>query len=291
MRRCLALVLALVSFSACGGAGEDTPVTVYAAASLRDAFPAIDTAPRYSFAGSNQLQTQIERGAPADVFASASAKEPEALYAAGRCSRPVAFASNAVVLIVPAGNPGKVTSLESLMRGPRRRLAVGTQDVPVGQYTRELLETAGADEILTRNTVSNEANVASLTSKVALGSADAGLRLQHRRALRRRPRRGDPPARRAAAEDPVPAVRGPQVGGRRRRSSTRSRPTPGGAPSSARASDRRRAPECAPASPHCWRSAWASSWPSWRSRSSPCSRKCRWATSPACCATPPCRTR
>ena len=145
MRRYLALVLALVSFSACGGADEDTPVTVYAAASLRDVFPAIDKTPRYNFAGSNQLQTQIERGAPADVFASASAKEPEALYAAGRCSRPVAFASNAVVLIVPAGNPGKVTSLESLMSGPRRRLAVGTQDVPVGKYTRELLETAGAE--------------------------------------------------------------------------------------------------------------------------------------------------
>ena len=175
MRRCLALLLTLASVSACGGAGEDKPVTVYAAASLRDVFPAIDTTPRYSFAGSNQLLTQIERGAPADVFASASAKEPEALYAAGRCSRPVAFASNAVVLIVPAGNPGKVTSLESLMSGPRRRLAVGTQDVPVGQYTRELLETAGADEVLTRNTVSNEANVASLTSKVALGSADAGF--------------------------------------------------------------------------------------------------------------------
>ncbi|MDA0172951.1 molybdate ABC transporter substrate-binding protein [Solirubrobacter taibaiensis] len=175
MRRCLALLLALASLSACGGADEDSPVTVYAAASLRDVFPAIDKAPRYNFAGSNQLLTQIERGAPADVFASASAKEPEALYAAGRCSRPVAFASNAVVLIVPAGNPGKVTSLESLMRGPRRRLAVGTKDVPVGKYTRELLETAGADAILTRNTVSNEANVASLTSKVALGSADAGF--------------------------------------------------------------------------------------------------------------------
>ena len=175
MRRRLALILALVSVSACGGAGEDTPVTVYAAASLRDAFPAIDKAPRYNFAGSNQLQTQIERGAPVDVFAAASAKEPEALFAAGRCSRPVAFASNAIVLIVPAGNPGNVTSLESLTSGPRRRLAVGTKDVPVGKYTRELLETAGADEILTRNTVSNEANVSSLTAKVALGSADAGF--------------------------------------------------------------------------------------------------------------------
>ena len=271
--------------------GDARPVTVYAAASLRDAFPAIDTSPRYNFAGSNQLQTQIERGAPADVFASASAKEPQALLRRGPLLAPVAFASNAIVLIVPAGNPGNVTSLESLTSGPRRRLAVGTKDVPVGKYTRELLETAGADAILTRNTVSNEANVSSLTVEGRARVRGRRLRLQHRRALRRRPRRGDPPARRAAAEDPVPAVRGPQVRGRSRRSSTRSRPTPGGASSSARASDRRRAPECAPASPHCWRSAWASSWPSWRSRSSPCSRKCRWATSPACCVTRRCRTR
>jgi molybdate transport system substrate-binding protein len=172
MRRLL-LLLALATLSACGG--EDPPVTVYAAASLRDVFPAIDADARYSFAGSNQLQTQIERGAPADVFASASAKEPEALHAAGRCSRPVPFASNAVVLLVPAGNPGNVTSLDSLTSGPRRRLAVGTEDVPVGKYTRELLQTAGLTAILERNTVSAEADVASLTSKVALGSADAGF--------------------------------------------------------------------------------------------------------------------
>ena len=171
---CIALAVAALGAAGCGGENAE-PVTVYAAASLRDAFPAIDTSPRYNFAGSNQLQTQIERGAPADVFASASAKEPQALHAGGRCSPPVAFASNAIVLIVPAGNPGNVTSLESLTSGPRRRLAVGTNDVPVGKYTRELLETAGADAILTRNTVSNEANVSSLTSKVALGSADAGF--------------------------------------------------------------------------------------------------------------------
>jgi len=175
-RQFLCAALAAVALGAAGcGSEAPAPVTVYAAASLRDVFPAIDTTPRYNFAGSNQLLTQIERGAPADVFASASAKEPEALYGAGRCSRPVAFASNAVVLIVPVGNPGKVTSLDSLTSGPRRRLAIGTKDVPVGKYTRELLESAGLSAVLTRNTVSNEANVASLTSKVALGSADAGF--------------------------------------------------------------------------------------------------------------------
>ena len=171
----ISALCALCAVSACGGAEDDAPPTVYAAASLRDVFPALDASPRYNFAGSNQLQTQIERGAPADVFASASAKEPEALFSAGRCTQPVPFASNAVVLLVPAGNPGKVTSLASLAEGPKRRLAVGTEDVPVGKYTRQLLENAGMSAILTRNTVSAEANVASLTSKVALGSADAGF--------------------------------------------------------------------------------------------------------------------
>ena len=171
----ISALCALCAVSACGGAEDDAPPTVYAAASLRDVFPGLDASPRYNFAGSNQLQTQIERGAPADVFASASAKEPEALFRAGRCTQPVPFASNAVVLLVPAGNPGKVTSLASLAEGPKRRLAVGTEDVPVGKYTRQLLENAGMSAILTRNTVSAEANVASLTSKVALGSADAGF--------------------------------------------------------------------------------------------------------------------
>lgn len=176
LRQFLCTAAACAALAAVGcGSEERTPPTVYAAASLRDVFPELDKAPRYNFAGSNQLQTQIERGAPADVFASASAKEPDALFKAGRCSQPVPFASNAVVLLVPAGNPGKVTSLESLTSGPRRRLAIGTEDVPVGKYTRQLLENAGMSAILERNTVSNEANVASLTSKVALGSADAGF--------------------------------------------------------------------------------------------------------------------
>src|SRR5215813_117944 len=73
----------------------------FAAASLRDAFPQIDGAPTFNFAGSNTLQLQIERGAPADVFASASPKEAQALFREGRCARPVTFATNILVLLVP----------------------------------------------------------------------------------------------------------------------------------------------------------------------------------------------
>src|SRR4051794_31086533 len=149
-------------------------VTVYAAASLRGAFRAIDSRPSYSFAGSNTLQTQIERGAPADVFASASPQEAQALFREGRCSRPVTFATNTLVLLVPKGNPGKVRSVYTL-REDGRRLAVGTPGVPVGDYTRRLLARMRLSSILSSNTVSQETNVANITAKVALGSADAGF--------------------------------------------------------------------------------------------------------------------
>src|SRR5919107_6449206 len=128
----LALTIALTAPAAAHA------VTVYAAASLTAAFPRIDGSPTYNFAGSNQLQLQIERGAPADVFASASPTEAQALFRAGRCTRPVTFATNVLVLITPKGNPGGVRSVYSLRTGSRR-LSVGTAGVPLGAYTRQLL--------------------------------------------------------------------------------------------------------------------------------------------------------
>src|SRR4051812_1388414 len=80
-------------------------LTVYAAASLRGAFRAIDSGPSYNFAGSNALQTQIQRGAPADVFASASFTEARALFRAGLCTRPRTFATNTLILLVPKSDP------------------------------------------------------------------------------------------------------------------------------------------------------------------------------------------
>ncbi len=164
------LLAALVALAAPAGAHA---LSVYAAASLRDAFPQIQDA-TYNFAGSNALQLQIERGAPADVFASASPKEAQALFEAGRCSRPVTFATNVVVVLVPKDNPGHVRSVYSLRDGGRR-IAIGTAGVPIGDYTRKLLARMRLSSILSSNTVSQESNVAGITSKVALGSADAGF--------------------------------------------------------------------------------------------------------------------
>jgi molybdate transport system substrate-binding protein len=172
MRRLI--LLTLISLLAAPVAAQAAP-RVYAAASLRGAFPEIDSAPTYNFAGSNQLQTQIENGAPADVFAAASPKEAQELFRANRCTRPVTFATNIVVVLVPRDNPARIDSIYDLNRGERKRLAIGTAGVPIGDYTRKLLARMRLSSILDRNTVSFETNVANITSKVALGSADAGF--------------------------------------------------------------------------------------------------------------------
>jgi molybdate transport system substrate-binding protein len=147
---------------------------VYAAASLRDVFGQIDSDPTYNFAGSNVLQTQIENGAPADVFASASPTEAQRLFRGGNCERPVTFATNKLVMIVPEDNPGEVRSVYSLRKGGLR-VAIGTPGVPIGAYTRSVLKRLGLTKALNGNTVSQETNVAGIVSKVALGSADVGF--------------------------------------------------------------------------------------------------------------------
>jgi molybdate transport system substrate-binding protein len=149
-------------------------LNVFAASSLRDVLTEIDSGQTYNFAASNTLQLQIERGADADVFASASPTEPQALFREGKCDRPVTFATNKLVLIVPQGNPAHIRSVFALRSGGRT-LAVANKGVPVGDYTRALLRRLGLSRVLANNTVSGEANVANVVSKVALGSADAGF--------------------------------------------------------------------------------------------------------------------
>src|SRR5215212_8427821 len=90
----VAIVLIAVVALAVGGQRDAGPaLNVYAATSLTNAFPALDKGPAYSFGGSSTLKVQIERGAPADVFASASPGEAQALFKEGLCTRPVTFAT------------------------------------------------------------------------------------------------------------------------------------------------------------------------------------------------------
>jgi molybdate transport system substrate-binding protein len=148
-------------------------LAIFAAASLTGVFPLIDKAPKYQFAGSDQLAFQIMQGAPADVFAAASPKYPEQLYAQGLCSKPAAFATNTVVLIVPRANPARIRSVYDLTRDGIK-LVIGSKGVPIGDYTRKLLANLGLSGAL-KNVVSEEDDVKLVVAKVALGEADAGF--------------------------------------------------------------------------------------------------------------------
>ena len=165
----LLVALALPAATSAGGG-----VTVYAAASLTGVFPRIESAARYSFAGSDQLALQIQQGAPADVYAAASPKYPDLLYHQGMLAKPVVFATNKLVVIVPRGNPGRVTSVYDLQR-PGLRVVIGDKTVPIGTYTRQILDTLGVTAGVTKNVVSNETDVKGIVAKVALGEADAGF--------------------------------------------------------------------------------------------------------------------
>jgi molybdate transport system substrate-binding protein len=172
--RALAAVFAIVALalpSATGGAGN---FTVFAAASLTEVFPKIDRSPRYSFAGSDQLALQIRQGAPADVYAAASPKHPQLLYRDGLVTKPVTFATNKLIVLVPRSNPARITSVYDLRRSGVK-VVIGDPGVPIGVYTRQLLDALGVADAVMRNVVSQETDVKGIVSKVALGEADAGF--------------------------------------------------------------------------------------------------------------------
>jgi molybdate transport system substrate-binding protein len=151
---------------------EPVRLSVFAASSLAEALPTIDPTPRYVFAGSDTLATQIREGARADVFASASAEYGAALLRLGLVDRSRVFATNRLVLIVSrsARSIGSVVDL----RRSGVKLVVGAKGVPVGDYTRRMLAALGALDVV-RRVVSEESDVKQVAAKVALGEADAGF--------------------------------------------------------------------------------------------------------------------
>jgi molybdate transport system substrate-binding protein len=149
-------------------------LNVSAATSLTNVMPEIKRDASYSFGGSNTLQLQIERGAPADLFLSAEPNEAQALYREGRCQRPVTFATNKLVLIVRQGDPQQIGSIYGLRKGGLN-LSVGNATVPIGDYTRRLLRRLRMSSVLTTNKVSQQSNVGQVLSQVAFGGADAGF--------------------------------------------------------------------------------------------------------------------
>ena len=149
-------------------------LTVYAATSLSRVMPKIDDGARYAFGGSNVLQLQIERGAPADLFLSASPQEAQALFRRGRCERPMTFTTNTLVLIARQGDPKRIRTVFGLRRGGLR-LSIGNAAVPIGDYTRSMLRRLRLTGVLRANRVSQVSNVGQVLSQVAFGGADAGF--------------------------------------------------------------------------------------------------------------------
>ena len=163
----------------CGGGGETT-VTVYAAASLSEAFedlaaeyeaanPDVDV--KLNFAGSARLAAQISAGARADVFASANSATMSRVAAEGRTTTPpVLFVRNRLALVVPINNPGNVTELADLS-DDSLVLAMCAPEVPCGALARAVLNDAGVDA----GADTEETSVRAVLTKVVLGEADAGL--------------------------------------------------------------------------------------------------------------------
>jgi molybdate transport system substrate-binding protein len=175
LRRVGAAVALAVALVACGGGGDagSGPVTVFAASSLTEVFQAIDPDAEYNFAGSDDLATQLKEGASPDVYAAASPKYPDELFAAGLIEQPQVFATNKLVLIVPKANPAGIHSVADLAHDAVK-LVVGAEGVPIGDYTRKVVENMGASDVLA-NVVSEEDDVKGVVSKVSLGEADAGF--------------------------------------------------------------------------------------------------------------------
>lgn len=186
------IVLSCLVLAACRGPSANSrTLTVYAAASLTDAFTEIgrgfeDSRPgvrlAFNFGGSQNLRTQLEQGAAADVFASANAQEMDTLITQQliEANTSQVFLTNQLIVILPEDNPAGIAALEDLRR-PGLKLVLAAEEVPAGRYARQVLENletrfgAGYRSEVLANVVSNEDNIRQAVTKVQLGEADASF--------------------------------------------------------------------------------------------------------------------
>ncbi len=166
-------------------------LTVFAAASLTDAFNEMSEKFKqqnpgvtfeFNYAGSQQLRTQLEHGAMADVFASANTKEMNTaiqseLVVSGTQKT---FVRNRLTVIVPKDNPGSINELKHLAK-PGLKIVLAAASVPVGGYSLTALDKMSVDfgatfsETVLSNVVSYEDNVKQVVAKIQLGEGDAGM--------------------------------------------------------------------------------------------------------------------
>jgi molybdate transport system substrate-binding protein len=192
MNRALAAIAAAALLAVGAGCSKDTPnatsnsgglsgtVTVFAAASLTESFTTIGknfeaanpgVKVTFNFAGSSALATQINQGAPADVFASAAPANMKTVTDAGTGDgTPATFVKNQLVIAVPKGNPKGVMGLSDLTK-PGVKVALCAEQVPCGAAAKNALTAANVKI----TPVTQEQDVKAALSKVTLGEVDAAL--------------------------------------------------------------------------------------------------------------------
>jgi molybdate transport system substrate-binding protein len=160
-------------------AGQTGTITVFAAASLKETFTELgkqfeaahpgDTV-KFSFGASSALAEQINSGAPADVFASASPKNMDQVVTPGNASSPQNFAKNVMEVAVPPSNPAKVASVNDLAKSSVKT-ALCQPQVPCGTVAAEVFKNAK----ITVKPVTLQPDVKSVLTQVELGNVDAGM--------------------------------------------------------------------------------------------------------------------
>lgn len=185
---------AVVVAAGCGGPPRPSPppLTILAAASLaapfgeladtlRALFPGLEV--RLAFAGSHQIALQVEEGLPAGVVAVADSAWTGRLGRAGHLDGPpLVFATNSLVLAVPAANPARLRGLTDLAR-PGLKIVLGTGEAPIGRYARRIIARIGGstgdppyfERRVLANVVSEEQDAAGIAAKLRLSEADAGF--------------------------------------------------------------------------------------------------------------------
>ncbi len=177
-----AVALGLTPIAACGddaGAADEVTIRVFAAASLTESFTALGeqferdhpgTKVELNFGPSSGLAEQIASGAPADVFASASASNMDTLARSGEVKNSEEFASNRMEIAVPPDNPANISQVDDLAKDGVK-VAVCQAQVPCGKVAAEVFANAG----LTVQPATEEVDVKSVLTKVTLGEVDAGV--------------------------------------------------------------------------------------------------------------------
>lgn len=217
MKKIVSLILSLsliLALAACGGnnsgaantpaQNSETPaqaetvdVVVFAAASMEATLTQIaeqykEVAPNvnliFTFDSSGTLKTQIEEGAVCDLFISAAQKQMNQLDAADTTGTNegldfvlsdtrINFVENTVVLAVPDDNPKDIQSFSDLATDKLSLLCLGNDDVPVGAYSLQILDTLGIDITALEDAgkVTYASNVSEVANQVKEGAVDCGI--------------------------------------------------------------------------------------------------------------------